>query len=129
MERDRLCKIAQFSCTKPTANCIQKFKYIHNKTSHLSKTKQTSSVVFFIITAAATVGAVDVAIFIIYNHTCIDTCVCMCLLQGKKCRQISGSALFSALYDNKAKAVLNCEMWRSITLDKNVPNQCACHAS
>ncbi|OUC46445.1 hypothetical protein D917_07713 [Trichinella nativa] len=68
-------------------------------------------------------------IFIIYKHTCIDACVCVCLLQGKKCRQISGSALLSALYDNKAKAVPNCEMWRSITLDKNVPNQCGCHAS
>ncbi|KRY86940.1 hypothetical protein T4D_11033 [Trichinella pseudospiralis] len=45
------------------------------------------------------------------------------------CRQISGSALLSALYDNKAKAAPNCEMWRFITLDKNVPNQCAWRAS
>ncbi|KRZ35837.1 hypothetical protein T4C_8781, partial [Trichinella pseudospiralis] len=37
--------------------------------------------------------------------------------------------LLSALYDNKAKAAPNCEMWRFITLDKNVPNQCAWRAS
>ncbi|KRZ52849.1 hypothetical protein T02_3660 [Trichinella nativa] len=59
----------------------------------------------------------------IYKHTCIDACVCV-FAPGQK-----GSALLSALYDNKAKAVPNCEMWRSITLDKNVPNQCGCHAS